>query len=425
MEVPAEGEINAGAENMAESVYILGAGRTDFRRNLQKEGKGLRDVIVESGTFAIASAGIAPGEIQSGIVGNFAAGLFTRQLHLGAMLTEIDPALLGIPTMHTEAACASGSVALLTGAQQIMGGIYDVVLVVGAEQQKTMSPADGADVLGAAADYTREKSIYGQFMFPKLFGRIAQIYMDRYGLSERQLAMVAAKNLAQARLNPLAQMRNSSVTLEMACAESSGNPVIAKPLKVTDCSQITDGAAAVVLVSERFAKKLGARPRVKLTGLGTATDHLALDEKKVPDFPIARSAIRKALAMAGQQPADLHGIEVHDCFSISEIIAYELIGLAEPGTGGKVIESGMTMLPAVAESMGIARPARSIPVNAGGGLIGDGHPVGATGVRQVAEIFAQLTQSAGQKQIEGARRMLSFNMGGSFTTSVAMMWEAT
>jgi acetyl-CoA C-acetyltransferase len=368
---------------------------------------------------------LQPREIQSGVVGNFAAGLFTRQLHLGSMLTEIDPALLGIPTLHTEAACASGSIALLTGAQQIMGGLYDVVLVVGAEQQKTMSPGDGADVLGAAADYHREKAVYGQIMFPKLFGRIAQIYQDRYGLTDRQLALVPAKNIAHSRLNPLAQMRNSAVTLEMACRESSGNSRIAPPLKVTDCSQITDGAAAVVLVSEKFARKISNRPMVKLIGLANATDHLALEEKKVPEFPIARGAIRRAMEMARLTPAELDGVEVHDCFSISEIIAYELIGLAEPGNGPKFLESGATMLPAIAEAMGIARPAKSIPVNAGGGLIGDGHPVGATGVRQAVEIFGQLTQSADKRQIANARRMLSFNMGGSFTTSVAMVWERT
>src|SRR3954468_14378595 len=153
---------------MAEPVYLIGAARTDFKRNLRKEGRGLRHVIVEAGREAIADAGIVPGDVTSGVVGNFAAGLFTRQLHLGSFLTDIDESLRGIPTLHTEAACASGGVAVLTAAQQVMGGIHDVVLVVGAEQQKTMSPSDGSDVLGAAADYCAEKAAYGEFMFPKL-----------------------------------------------------------------------------------------------------------------------------------------------------------------------------------------------------------------------------------------------------------------
>ena len=192
---------------MASPVHILGAGRTDFRRNLRKEGRTLGDLIVEAGRLAIADARIAPADIHAGIVGNFAAGLFTRQLHLGAFLTEIDDALRGLPTMHVEAACASGGTAVLAGAREIMGGMRDVVLVVGVEQQKTMPPPEGADVLGAAADYSREKAQFGDFMFPKLFARIAGLYMERYGLTEEQLARVAVKNHAHARLNPLAQMR--------------------------------------------------------------------------------------------------------------------------------------------------------------------------------------------------------------------------
>src|SRR3954469_25086856 len=179
---------------MPQAVYLIGAARTDFKCNLGKEGKGLRDVIREAGRDAVAGAGIDPGNVGSGVVGNFASGLFTRQLHLGAFLTEIDPALRGIPTLHTEAACASGGVAVLTAAQQIMGGLHDVVLVVGAEQQKTMPPGEGADVLGAAADYRAERAAYGEYMFPKLFAHIAGVYMKRYGLTEKDLAQVAIKN---------------------------------------------------------------------------------------------------------------------------------------------------------------------------------------------------------------------------------------
>src|SRR5438445_11745875 len=176
---------------MAELVYVIGTGRTDFKRNLKKEGKTIRHVILEAAQGAIAEAAIDPGDIQAGVVGNFASGLFTRQLHLGAFLTEIDEKLRGIPTFHVEAACASGGVAVLSAAQQIIGGLHDAVLVVGAEQQKTMPPVEGADVLAAAGDYHAETPHYGEFMFPKLFARIAQIYMERYGLTERQLAQVA------------------------------------------------------------------------------------------------------------------------------------------------------------------------------------------------------------------------------------------
>ena len=180
-------------------------------------------------------------------------------MHLGAFLPEIDPKLHGIPTMHTEAACASGALSVLLGAQWIMGGFYDAVLVVGAEQQKTMSSLDGSDVLGAAADYHIEKPEYGDFMFPKLFGKIAQIYIDKYGVSANALAQVAYKNYAHAKLNPLAQMRDADLTYDCASQVSDKNPSVAPPLKVSDCSQITDGAASLVLCSEKYLKK--DRPR--------------------------------------------------------------------------------------------------------------------------------------------------------------------
>jgi acetyl-CoA C-acetyltransferase len=385
---------------MRNEVHVIGVGRTDFRRNFRKEGKGLREMIVEAGRAAIADAGVEPAQIRSAVVGNFAAGLFTRQLHLGSFVTDIDESLVGIPTLHTEAACASGGVAVLTGAQQIMGGLHDLVLVVGAEQQKTMSPADGADVLGAAADYAIEKQAYGQFMFPSLFARIAQLYQQRYGLTEQDLARVAAKNYANARKNPLAQMREVELSLEQASHESEANRVIAPPLKVTDCSQITDGAAAIVL-SSRPGKR-----SMRLLGYGHATDHLPLDRKRVPEFPIARRAAKQAYDMAHLTPGDIHAADLHDCFSISELVAYEILGFAE---GGGALDM-------------IRGKGSKLPVNPGGGLIGDGHPVGATGVRQVVEAFSHLTDQAGARQVPGARHYLTFNMGGTMTTSVVTIW---
>jgi acetyl-CoA C-acetyltransferase len=398
---------------MAQPVYIVGAGRTDFRRNLRKEGGSLGDLIVEAGQAAIVEARIDAADISTGVIGNFAAGLFTRQLHLGSFLTEIDPALRGLPTMHVEAACASGGVAVIAGAQQIMGGLSDVVLVVGAEQQKTMPPAEGADVLGAAAHYSQERAHYGEFMFPKLFARIAQVYGKRYGLSEAQLAQVAVKNRAHAFLNPLAQMRESALTFEEAATASDANPVIASPLKVTDCSKVTDGAAAVLLCSGRFLQKLRPPRSARLHGYGHTTDYLALGRKEVPDFPIAAKAAARAYTMAEVGPLDIHGAEMHDCFTISEIVQYELLSFAAPGKGAELLESGATSL-----------PAGRCPVNAGGGLLGDGHPVGATGVRQVVEAYRHLTGSAGARQIEGAKRFLTCNIGGSFTTTVVTIWEA-
>lgn len=385
---------------MARPVYVTGAGRTDFKRNLLKEGKSIRDVITEAGRAALADARIDPRDIHASIVGNFASGLFTRQLHLGAFVTDIDAALVGIPTLHTEAACASGGVAVLTAAQLVAGGIYDNVLVIGAEQQKTMPPADGADVLGAAGDFAVEKAIYGEHLFPKLFARIARTYAERFGLTDEHLARVAVQNYAKAKRNPLAQTRDRALTIETATAVSADNPLVAPPLKVSDCSQITDGAAALVVSSNPAARS------VRLLGYGHMTDHLQLDRKQIPEFPVAREAARRAYEMAGLSPADIHAADVHDCFSISQIIACEILGFADTGQASHRLDK----LP---------------PINPGGGLIGDGHPVGATGVRQVAEAYVHLTAQAGARQIPGATNYLTFNMGGTMTTNVVMIWAAT
>jgi len=285
-----------------------------------------------------------------------------------------------------------------------------------------MPPSEGADVLGAAGDYHQERPQYGDFMFPKLFARIAQIYGERHGLTDQQLALVAVKNRAHARLNPLAQMRDRALSLKEACTESEANPRFAPPLKSTDCSQITDGGAGLILCSARFLKRLPRRAAVKLRGYGHTTDFLTLERKDVPEFSIARKAAERAYAMAGVNPRDIQAAEVHDCFSISEIVAYEILGFAPRGEGTELLETGATMLPEVRSRIVDCVPPFTLPVNPGGGLMGDGHPVGATGVRQVVEAYHQLTDSAGEHQVQGVERFLTFNMGGSVTTSVVMIW---
>ena len=404
---------------MREPVYVIGAGRTDFKRNLSKEGKSLRDVIVEAGRAAIDEAGIEPAQVKSGVVGNFAAGRFTKQLHLGSYLTYIDESLRGLPTFHAEAACASGSVAMMAAIHQVVGGIYDCVIVVGAEQQKTMSPADVGDVLASAGDYGHERPMYGTYTFPSLFGKLAQIYRETHGMSDNVLPSIAFKNRAHARLNPLAQMRDVELTQETACTVSQANPDIAPPLKLSDCSQITDGAAALVLCSEKFLKSLSgaASRRRAFAGLGSYDGPPAAAREGRTDVQRRRQSAKRAFDMANLTPRDLQGADIHDCFSISEVVAYEILGMAETGQGKVLAESGATRLPQ------IGGPKGKIPVNPGGGLIGDGHPVGATGVRQVVEAYQQLTGQAGKRQIENARRYLTFNMGGSMTTNCTMIWS--
>jgi acetyl-CoA acetyltransferase len=277
-------------------------------------------------------------------------------------------------------------------------------------------------VLGAAADFATERPVFGDYLFPRLFGRIAEFYAERHGLTEEDLAHVAAKAYAHARLNPLAQMRDKSLDLERAAAESQANPRVAGLLKLSDCSQITDGAAAAVLCSESFAQRLD-RTTARLAGFGQTTDLLDLARKDVPTFPVARLAAAKAYAMAEWGPADLDGVDVHDCFSVTEIIACEVLGLAEPGRGAELARRGISLLPQVRKERGLPAPPRCVPVNPGGGLLADGHPVGATGVRQVDEMYRQLTGRAEARQILGAKRYGTFNLGGSLTTSVVMLWE--
>src|SRR5262249_2564990 len=256
------------------------------------------------------------------------------------------------------------------------------------------------------------------FMFPKLFGKIAQIYIEKYGASPDDLAAVAFKNYAHAKLNPLAQMREADLTYSCASQVSDKNPSVAPPLRVSDCSQITDGSAALVLVSGKFLDRLG-RDRLKhprLFGYGHTTDYLALEKKDAPNFSTSRKAAQQAFKMANVKPRDLSGAEVHDCFSITEIVAYEILGLAEPGKGAELAKSGATALPQGRGEHVSGKIDFELPVNTGGGLIGDGHPVGATGVRQVVEAYQHLTGQAGARQIEGAKKFLTFNMGGSLTT---------
>lgn len=393
-------------------VHIVGAARTDFARNWKKEGVGLREAVAEVALAAVADAGLAPADIEAGFVGSFAPGLFTKQLHLGALLADAHPAWVGLPAMHVEAACASGSMAAVAAVDRLLAGRAGCALVVGVEQQKTMPPKEVGDVMAAAGDFAAERPAYGELPIPKMFGRIAETYLKLAGAPAEVLAKVAVKARAAAQLNPLAQTRGKTLDLSAACRVSDGNPLVADPLKVSDCSQITDGAAAVVLATDDFLQRRPVPRRVRILGLGQATDRLRLADKNVPAFEASVKAVRSAYATAGLEPSQIGGFEVHDCFSITEILAYEILGLAERGEGWKLADRGRT---------GVGG---EYPVNVGGGLMGDGHPVGATGVRQLHECFEHLTGRAGDRQIPGVRTMATWNMGGTFTTTVCFVLGA-
>src|SRR5512143_628273 len=248
---------------MAAPVYVLCGYQTDAARNGTKENKHIVAMMREAVLGGLTATGIDPKDVEVGHVGNFAAELYAMQGHLGAFLVDVDPAFSGLPTARHEAACASGSIAILAASAEIEAGRYDVALVVGVEQMKTVSPAQGGDFLGTAAWYEDEaKGV--EFPFPKLFGKLGDEYDKRYGLDDKHLAHIAAVNYANAKKNPKAQTRTWYMSEEHACETSKYNTVIGGRIKVSDCSQVTDGAVAVILASPKFAARWAERRGVGL-----------------------------------------------------------------------------------------------------------------------------------------------------------------
>ncbi|MBX3028160.1 acetyl-CoA acetyltransferase [bacterium] len=406
---------------MAAPIYVLGGYQTDFARNWTKENKHIVAMIREGVLGGLEATGLDPKDIEVGHVGNFAAELYAMQGHLGAFLLDVDPGFSGLPTARHEAACASGSIAILAASAEIEAGRYDLAMVVGVEQMKTVDPKRGADFLGTAAWYDREaKGV--EFPFPKLFGRLGDEYDKRFGLKSEHLAHISAVNYSNAKRNPLAQTRNWYMTEEHANANDKFNSLIGGRIKISDCSQVTDGCVALFLASEKaaaaYAKKRGiALASIpKLMGWGHRTAPIEFDTKVAESkdnpyvLPHTRQAIVDAFRRAGVKDCwGVQAIETHDCFTTSEYMAIDHFGLTKPGEAWKAIEDGTI-------EMG-----GKLPINPSGGLIGAGHPVGATGTRQVLDAFRQVTGTCGDYQVDGARRVATLNIGGSGTTSVCFV----
>jgi acetyl-CoA C-acetyltransferase len=398
-------------------VYVLGGAQTDFARNWSKEGKHFVAMMREATLAALEATKIEPREVETAHVGNFAAELYAKQGHIGAFFVEIDPTFSGLPTSRHEAACASGSIALIAASAEIEAARYDLACVVGVEQMKTVDSTTGGDYLGTAAWYEREaKGI--EFPFPKLFGRLGDEYDKRYGLKDEHLAHISAVNYSNAKRNPNAQTRNWFMSESHAQHESKFNQVIGGRIKVSDCSQVTDGSVAIFLASEKFAsawakrngKQLADIPRI--LGWGHHTAPLEFDTKVLESrdnayvLPHTRQAILDAFKRAGLgSAAELSGIETHDCFTTSEYMAIDHFGITKPGESWKAVEEGVIEL------------GGKLPINPSGGLIGAGHPVGATGVRQMLDCHRQITHTAGDYQVENAKKFAMLNIGGSGTTS--------
>jgi acetyl-CoA C-acetyltransferase len=403
------------------AVYLLGGAQTDFARNWHREGLDLYAMFREVLEAAVADAQIDPAQIDVGHVGNFVADLFCGQGLIGGFFAQVFPELSGIPTSRHEAACASGSMAMLAAMRDIEAGHYDVACVLGIELMRNVNGKTGAEYLGAAA-WQGQEATHCDFPWPHLFDRISAEYEKRYGLKHEHLARIAEINFANARHNPLAQSRAWDFPPGCFSEDDKLNPVIDGRIRKLDCGQITDGAACVLLVSEKVATEQARRmglslqdiPRIKGWGHRSAPllleQKLALSEDQPLIFPHAAAVIEDTLRRGGfSQIDDLDGLETHDCFTITEYMALDHCGLTAPGESWKAVEDGL-----------IERDGR-FPVNASGGLIGLGHPVGATGVRMALDCARQVSGRAGAAQIAGAQNMITFNLGGSATTCASLL----
>lgn len=402
------------------SVHILGGSQTDFAVNWHRAGLEYDALIRAVLEETLTAARVDAADIGVIHVGNAFGQLFTGQGHLGGMPATVLPELWGVPASRHEAACASGSMAALAAMADLESGRYDCALVLGAELEKTVPGDQAAAYMGAAA-WVGHEAIGTDLVWPTQFAEIAAEYDRRYGLDATHLRAISELNIGNARANPLAQTRNWRYTDASFSADDSANPPVAGVLRRQDCSQMTDGAAAVILVSDRFLERRSDfRPEhhAVIAGWGHRTAGLPLAEKfrvsaaEPYVFPHVRNAVLDALSRAGL--ADIHqvdGVEVHDCFAMSEYLAIDHLGLTAPGESWKAVESGE-----------IGRDG-SLPINPGGGLIGIGHPVGATGVRMLLDAYKQVTGQAGECQLPDVNRYATVNIGGSTTTVASFVVE--
>jgi acetyl-CoA C-acetyltransferase len=381
-------------------VAVIGVGMTKFGEYWHKS---YRDLITEAGAKAIGDAGIDGKEVNAIFVGSMTPGLFIEQEHIGALVADY-AGLTDIPATRVESACASGGLALRSAFLSIKAGVHDIVVVGGVEKMTDVSISHATVALAGAGD--QEWEAFHGATFPALYALMTRRHMLEYGTTEEQLAMVAVKNHENGSLNPNAQFKNK-ITVEQVLNSTP----IADPLKLLDCSPITDGAAVVILASEEKARKLTDNP-VWITGSGQASDTLALhDRKSLSQTAAAIKAGRIAYDMAGLNPDDIDFAEVHDCFTIAELMAVESLGFCGMGEGGRFTEDGETRLDG------------SKPINPSGGLKSKGHPVGATGIAQAIEAVIQLRGEANKRQIKGVHTGLTHNVGGTGASCLVHILE--
>lgn len=388
-------------------------GHPDFGK---RDNPSIEDYVVNSVRAALAATGTPAEAVQKAWIGNFTGELFVNQGHLGAALVGADPALAYKPSMRVEGACASGGLAFASAVESIQAGT-DVALVAGVEVQTTVSARQGGDFLARAAHYKRQRPI-DDFTFPALFAARIKACREAYGLSEEDLARVSVKAYANANINPLAHMKAVKMNLQQAATSGSHNPnflsnaELSPYLKVSDCSQVSDGGAALIVVSEAGLARLGKTPAdaIEVMACEIATSNL-FEDGDPTRFDTTAHAAKRAYAQAGIGASRVGVAEVHDCFTVAELLMYEALGFAGYGEGIELVREGRTGVEG------------DLPVNTGGGLIGFGHPVGATGVKQIVELWKQMKGTAGDYQITAIPSFgLAANMGGSDKTAVVSIF---
>jgi acetyl-CoA C-acetyltransferase len=380
-------------------VAIISAGATQFGEHWDK---GLKDLVWEAGVKAVEEAGISGRDIEYIVFGNMSGGMFEGQEHVGALVADF-LGLNPIPATRVEAACASGGVAFFHGYMAVASGMYDLVVVGGVEKMTDVEPGRATEILSAAMDY--EWEAYFGATFPGVYALMARRYMHEYGLKPETLAKVAVKNHYHGSLNPLAHFRNR-ITEE----DVLSSPIVADPLRRNDCCPVSDGAACLILAPLDVAKKYTDTPIV-VKAVAQASDTLSLLERRdICTLDATVNAARRAFARAKLERGDVDLVEVHDCFTIAEILALEDLGFCAKGEAYKLYEEGQTYV------------GGKIPVNTDGGLKAGGHAVGATGVKQIVEIVRQLRGEAeGGRQVDGAEVGLAHNVGGSGATAVVTL----
>ena len=382
-------------------VSIISAGMTKFGKH---EGLLTRELFAQAASEAFSRCPkLSPKEdIKAMFIGHMGEA-YEHQGHTGSTLADW-AGLSGVPATRTEAACGSSGVALRSGIYAVLSGLADIVIVGGVEKMTHRTTAEVTEYLAMASDYPFEQ--FHGITFPGLFALMATAHMHTYGTTQEQIAKVAVKNHYHGSLNPKAHMQKE-ITLETVMASR----YVAWPLKLYDCSLITDGASCIILAKPEIAKKYTDQP-VQIVGSGQASDSIGLyNRKSFTSLQSTKLAAKTAYGNANVTPEQVDLAEVHDCFTFAEIMAYEDLGFCEAGEGGKLIESGETRL------------GGRIPVNTSGGLKSKGHPVGATGTAQTYEMYLQLTDQAEKRQVKDAQVGLTQNIGGSGATAAIHIYR--